>query len=270
MIVRSQEQMIVCIAQHDHAQLSGWIAACWGSKHVPSLPEPKSALITATLMHDIGWIPLDEKPLWNEAANEPYSFVNLPAAIRVHHYQVGVDQVERVDDYAALLCSLHYTTFFPPPSAVENQTVRKFLQNEQLRQQRLATRLEKAGRFEEVNRQAHDLALLKLWDSMSLYVALNEPGVSKSEEHPWYKDGLPPVTLEATGSTKVELRIQARWYDEERVVLDPFPFQDPLVYPLPVRKVSVEQIRQKGFETAYRMAATSIQMIRFIPEVEYV
>nr|WP_253735858.1 DUF3891 family protein [Paenibacillus sp. FJAT-26967] len=27
--------------------------------------------------------------------------------------------------------------------------------------------------------------LLKLCDELSLYVCLNEPGVSKDEEHPW-------------------------------------------------------------------------------------
>ncbi|WP_156430913.1 DUF3891 family protein [Paenibacillus sp. FJAT-26967] len=49
------------------------------------------------------------------------------------------------------------------------------------RQQRLKAKLNQPG---ESMIEQH-FKLLKLCDELSLYVCLNEPGVSKDEEHPW-------------------------------------------------------------------------------------
>lgn len=267
MIVRRRGESFVCIAQHDHAQLSGWFAAVWGNDRVPSLPEPRSALRLAAAMHDVGWIPLDQNPSWNDELDQPYSFTDFPAWERVKYYGRGVDLVQRLDDYAALLCSLHYTTFFPPPSEVEHYRVRQFLLDEARRQQELCQRLQRHGRHAELERRHHDLALIKLWDSMSLYVALNEPGVSKDQEHPWYKDGFSPVTFPDHARRPGQLgrlQMQVAWLDRDRVMLDPYPFDEPVSYMLPVRILSRQDIQRQGLAVAYRTAPIEMQLIRFV------
>lgn len=260
MIVREQDKSYIFITQHDHAQLSGWFAAFWGNDVVPVLPRPRAALQLAALMHDVGWVPLDQQPRWNESEGRPHSFATLPASIRVTYYRQGVDLVQRIDPYAALLCSLHYTSFFPSPSAVTDAAVREFLEDEYRRQKMLALELQHLRRHTELARTQHDLALVKLWDSISLYVALNEPGISKEEEHPWYRNGFSPVV---TGSG-ASLHLQARWLDRERILLDPFPLKEPSAYPLPIRVVSKEDVAKEGLVSAYNNAEVQIQVVRFV------
>jgi hypothetical protein len=145
------------------------------------------------------------------------------------------------DAFAGLICSLHYTSFFSDSEQEDPGTLaRDFVEMEQKRQHRLRDALRQQGREVELSREAFSLQLLKLWDDLSLYVALNEPGTPKAGEHPWYREGFRPTRLDPEGypDPSRALQFQAYWLDERRVALDPFPLRSPLPYPLPYRRVS--------------------------------
>ena len=240
MIIREREDEFICIAQNDHAQFSGWMAAAWGNARVPALDTRQAGLALATAMHDVGWIPIDEDPLWNEEAQRPYSFMDEPLAHKIPQYEEGVSSVVEADPYAGLLCSLHYTSFFPP-DAIDRlgPMADGYVARETLRQQNLIEALEAEGRSQALSRRDFDLRLLKLWDNLSLYVALNEPGTSKEDEISWYRDGFSPTAL-ASGADPT--RFIARWTDERNISLEPFPFRASLPYALPHRRVRKETI----------------------------
>ncbi|HEY8450293.1 MAG TPA: DUF3891 family protein [Bacillota bacterium] len=268
MIVRERSQEFVLIGQHDHAQLSGWLALLWGNERVAAPPPPRDALYLAAGLHDIGWVPLDRQPLWNQRAQRPYDFIDLPVEVRVEHYRQGLDLVEGLDAYAALLCSRHYLSFFPSQAAPGlSETERSFIGGERARQRRLQSQLQQSGRTRELARCDFDLALLKLWDALSLYVALNEPGSAKAAEHPWYRHGFPPLPPhpEGTDAPGQPLRLTARWLDDQRVALDPFPLREPATYMLPYKVVSKVEVARLGFPRALAQASEARQRVRFVP-----
>jgi hypothetical protein len=266
MIVRETPTHFICVTQHDHAQLSGWLAAHWGNEDLLVLsgePQHLRSLLLAAALHDLGWIPLDQSPHWNEKDRRPYSFMDEPLARKIPQYHAGVDFITAADPYAGLLCSMHYASFFPPkaletlgPEAVD------YVELEQRRQGNIHLILSAAGRNEQISLAEHDLGLLKLWDHLSLYVALNEPGCAKEDEHPWYRDGFPPTAL-TPGSEPV--RFTAQWLDEVRIALHPFPLRATLSYPLLHRQVAKRDIEIWGFGAAYQQARVLVQNIAFQP-----
>lgn len=263
MIIRETETEFICIHQHDHAQLSGWIAANWGNEQIPPLLEPKFPLILAASLHDVGWIPLDQKPVWNEEKKKPYSFMDEPLERKLSQYQKGVSRVEREDPYAALLCSLHYTSFFPYETRLKlGEPAITYVEKEQKRQKKLKAFLKKNGRLEELAKTQTDLSLLKLWDNISLYVALNQPSVPKENEHPWYKNGFSPIKLD---KTKKQIKFNANWQNEREIRLSPFPFESSLPYSLPFRKLNKNKIKTQNFHTVYHGASVSVQVLIFVP-----
>ncbi len=265
MIVRERRETFTLIEQHEHAQLSGRLAAHWGNQRIPAPPAPSEALILAAGLHDIGWRELDRHPAWDEAAQEPVAFKALPPSQRAPHYTHGIDQVEEHDLYAALLCSLHYVSFFPPDSeAAQDAQVAQFLAGEEQRQKQLRTKLQSAGRVAELGRLEFDLGLLKLWDHLSLYVALNHPGVPKKGEHPWYRKGFPP-TLLAYGAAE-RVRFWAHWLDNKHIAIDPFPFESHLNCKLAIRTITRAEISAVGIAAAYGQAPRNSQDFTFVPD----
>ncbi|GEM_PF-251859 len=259
MIIRETATGFTCITQHDHAQLSGWLAAVWGNPDIPC-PAAGGPLVLASALHDVGWIPIDQRPRWNERTSQPYSFRDEPLARKLPQYTAGVDLVARHDPYAALLCSMHYTSFMPSGGNNLSPETAAYLQNEHARQTQLRKTLTQTGRKADVARAEHDLSLLKLWDHISLYVALNEPGASKTREHPWYRDGFPPTALQPGGDP---VRFMARWLDKSRIALQPFPLRAKLPYALPYRQVPKAEIEQHGLERAFQNSPIQIQVIWF-------
>lgn len=258
MIVRERSDTFVLVSQYDHAQLSGWLAALWNE----TLPPPSGPLRLAGLLHDVAWAALDTQPMWNEAANRPYTFLDLPNAIKLPGYQMGVDQAEREDPYTGLLCSLHYPGLIPAFMRTDPE-IAAFLQAEEQRQARLGAALQAAGRQSELARAQQDLQLVRLWDEISLYVAMNEPGATKAEEHHWFRDGFSPLISQPDGSTR---RFHARWLDARRIALDPFPLTEPMAYGLPYRVVRKDATLRLGFTAAYGASPRFVQVITFVPE----
>lgn len=277
MIVRERERSFICIEQHDHGLMCGWFAQLWGGPHVPPLRNPAFPLQLAASLHDVGWLPLDAAPQWDRQAQRPYDFTTLPDTVKLPAYHAGIERVAAEDAYAALLCSQHYVSFMLPgapsssPSALPRaggDDATTFVSREIRRQGALLAQLQRAGRGWECWWSEHDLALLKFWDNLSLYVALNEPGTVKRDEHPWFRDGFGTLRLRDPERPErvTTLTVSARWRDRRTVALAPFPFRQPFRYPLTYREVEKALITDRGFTAAYRMTMPDVLVIAFVPD----
>ncbi len=270
MIVRNQPDHFILIQQHDHALLSGTFAENWGGHEVPALPEPEQALVLAVRLHDIGWQGLDAAPFWNPEMQQPYSFIDQPLDRKLVHYRLGIDLVQQEDLYAALLCSLHYTSFFPPDRLEAlGPAASSFLEDERVRQGEIERALLESGRTIEWRRRHFDLNLLKLWDDLSLYACLNEPGAAKTDEHPWYRDGFRAVQMayrpaDINGEISEPVRLLARWLDNKRIALSPFPLARALEVQLDYRRLSKKRIASLGFERCFEESPPLRQRIAFV------
>lgn len=210
MIVIEYGESYELIKQHDHALLAGEMASYAGKP--PFAPSTYRMILTAAL-HDTSWKESDEK-----FQDNPYSFTDYPMSQKLKLYKNGIDRMEQIDEYVALLTSLHYTAFFQPNGPDET---RQFLLEEKRRQEKLRAKF--PGENIELAHQQ-----LKMWDNFSLYVCLNKPGVSKEDEHPWFKNGIRAV--DASGKP---ILVEARWIDEKTVTFSPFPFVETWTATIP-------------------------------------
>lgn len=201
MIVIEYGEYCELIKQHDHALLAGEMASYAGKP--PFAFSTYRTILTAAL-HDTSWRESDEK-----FQDNPYPFTDYPMIQKLKLYKNGIDRMEQIDEYVSLLTSLHYTAFFHPNGSDE---IQQFILEEKRRQEKLR------AKFPDEN---IDLAhqQLKMWDNFSLYVCLNKPGISKEEEHPWFKKGIRAV--DASGNP---ITVEARWLDKNTVTFSPFPF----------------------------------------------
>ncbi|MGN7312360.1 DUF3891 family protein [Alkalicoccobacillus gibsonii] len=221
MIIRKQDQMFHCIRQHDHAYISGEIAKHW--------IEPVSeSVLTGVYEHDRAWIPLDEKVRVATNQQMPYDFISFPLEWKLAAYTKGVDEVEVHSPYSAFLCSKHYCSFFSG-SITSEPGVSEFLTHEENRQQSILNTLEVSPSASE---RSQDFTLLQFCDDLSLYICMNPPGIRKSDEVSWFKNGFAQLFPFAPKG------IQAEWKTESEIMLEPFPFKESLtltfsVYELP-------------------------------------
>src|SRR5699024_754726 len=111
------------------------------------------------------------------------SFIDFPVLPKTVLYTQGVDKVEEVDAYAAALCSTHYMRFMENNTNPEVQT---YMAHEKKRTKHILTNL-------AIDQATFDdnVSLLQFADNISLYVCLNETGVSQSNVHFFFKDGIP-------------------------------------------------------------------------------
>jgi len=178
MIVREDGDRLVLVRQTDHALLSGWLAAAWGAPPWTE-PRPYDASVAAARLHDLPWAAFDET-LPCRPDGRPYAFHEVARSVTTRLYVRGLDAVEAIEPYAALLASLHFSGFHadhwgwrrgqPPPQTAgeEGAAIRAFVDHELRRQARLRARLGVDG--------AGDRELmcgylwLQLWDRISLDV----------------------------------------------------------------------------------------------------
>lgn len=206
MIVRENGVFYTLIRQHDHGLLAGEMASHWGND---KFKKPSFKLMLTACLHDLSWIDSDTSLHWNEQENRPFDFTNLPFVNRLPMYKNGLDETEKLNPYGGLLTSLHYSSFLKKG---EDLNADRFLNGEEIRQKRLQDLF-----FEEP--VSVDLRQLQVFDKLSLYICMNEPGTSKKNEHPWYKDG-----IQATDRKGKRVTLRLKWLNERTVTLKPFPF----------------------------------------------
>ncbi|MCA1054415.1 DUF3891 family protein [Rossellomorea aquimaris] len=239
MIIRETNDSFIMIRQHDHAFLSGEIIKHFDHSLLPSSTHFND-LVYAAYQHDRSWIGLDDTPVWDDANNTPYTFADYPLLPKMAFYRIGLDEIERENPYAALLCSLHFHSFF---TKSKKEECLSFMKEERMRQSRLRSALPETD--EELLQQ--HFRLLQFSDDLSLYICLNEPGARKEEEHPWFKDGFKNTEWFNRGQGP----LQAEWGGTNTIKIDAFPFTRECRLTLTYKKVPKESIDEKGIAQAF-------------------
>jgi hypothetical protein len=252
MIVYEREHNFVMITQHDHAELSSQIAKHWKKDYFMG-EELKEHVVYGIREHDRAWIDLDDTPIWNDKNQVPFSFMDFPAKPKLYFYKKGIDEVETKDDYAALLCSLHYESFFR--GANHHEDIVRFSNGEKERQYSIKKRLN--IHRPEVLKFHFDL--LQFCDDLSLYVCLQEPGTKKEDEISWFKGGfqqLFPFTHHK--------KIMAHWIDKQSISLNPFPLEEKVELTIRIKEVEKRKIAELGIGDAYKETPFTVRKVRFI------
>jgi hypothetical protein len=256
MILRETPASWVLINQHDHARVAGIMAAHWNPEYIPT-PARWPQVLHAVEQHDRAWINLDQQLAWDAANQKPCSFIDYPLAPKLAAYTRGIDEVAQTNAYGALLCSLHYTTF---PDLETTPAGRAFRHNEEERQHKIKAALPVNGPQAEQLLHFH-LQLLKFCDGLSIYLCINEPGVSKAQEHPWYREGVPYSNFSFTPGK----RIQACWHKAQAVQVSPFPFGQAFTVTIPFRQVDKAQVQRQDGSQALPGAAYQHYQVQLIP-----
>lgn len=242
MIIRENEHSFIMIEQHDHALLARDLIKKWKDNRFwhDSLYED---VLYAIENHDRGWRMFDKQPFWNDAKAAPYAFTNFPTLAKTVLYKQGIDEVEAINPYAALLCSEHYIRFL---SHTKHKEAERFVKREQNRQERIISSL---SAFAETVFNWH-YELLKFADNISLYICLNEPGARKHEEHKFFREGIP--VAQSLLSTP-EGKVAAYWGNQDTICLDPFPFSEAFSIPVWSKNISRDSVADIGLLKSYEM-----------------
>lgn len=256
MIVREHDDEYIMIEQDNHARLSGEMASAWKNSLFAG-PTLRDSVEYAISNHDLGWKPFDKEPFWNDYKNMPYTFIDFPVPAKAVLYKQGVEEVAAEDSYAALLCSRHYARFLQNqklPEAV------KFVHEEELRQQRIIANM---TAFTQAEFNFH-YAMLQFCDNVSLYMCLNDPGVIKKEEHPFFKNGIPvPAAFDFFQGEKAQIQ----WKDEQTVEMEIFPFTDPINITLKQKTLNKDAISDNGLLKSYQAASWETKQVQLAPMV---
>ncbi|MCM3569268.1 DUF3891 family protein [Neobacillus mesonae] len=255
MIIREREDRFIMIKQHDHAKISGTIAQNWKNSYFNGM-DWKDEVILAIREHDCGWIEADSDPLWNIQQDKPYSFTDYPIESKTVIYKKGIDEVERKSKYASLLCSLHYISFLQNDGQF---AAKQFVTDERNRLRRIFYELGIQGDMKMESLVMDHLKILKFCDNLSLYICLNEAGVEKENEHPFYRNGFPEAFPFANNQL-----IHAYWLGQETVSLSFSPLYKEIQVFLPFKEVKKEVIRSNCISKAYTDTPELKRRVKFI------
>ncbi|WP_338448154.1 DUF3891 family protein [Niallia oryzisoli] len=255
MIVRERENEFILIEQDNHAIVSGEIMKKWmgslfhGKKY-------RQSVDYATRYHDYGWRLFDQQPFWNDHKQAPYTFANYPLSPKTVIYTFGIDEVEKHDPYAALLCSRHYSRFLLHDSST---AAAAFIEQERIRQQRIIESLE------DFDTDLFDFhyGMLRLGDDFSLYLCLNEPGVSKENEHYFFQNG---IALPKEPGKEVTEKMTLNWSDQHTVSIRPFPFEDKVSVKIIQKVISKKEIMRNGFIKSYEETPYEEVEVDIVPD----
>ncbi|MFD1631409.1 DUF3891 family protein [Pseudopedobacter beijingensis] len=239
MIVRESKDAFTLITQHDHATISGEFFLHFKKDFISA--EHYESLSFAIFQHDRAWLVPDAAPIWNDYLKRPYDFTDYPEELKVYFYKHGIEQVDRVNSYSALLCSLHYSSFF---KNALSEAGRSFYQREVQRQKHLMHKLKIKNEFIQ-----YQLQVLKFCDDLSLYVCLNRPGVPKSEEISMFKKGFENSEL---FNDKADAKIIASFSDRNALQFNYSPFVEKFDIKIPSKVMLKADIEKFGLLNVYQ------------------
>ncbi|MBP2079993.1 DUF3891 family protein [Oceanobacillus polygoni] len=244
MIVRERDHDFILIQQDHHAAISGDIVKQWKKDYF--LGEAlRSSVEFAAYQHDCGWKEFDKQPFLNDENGIPYSFYDFPVLPKIVLYKHGIDVVEQVDSYAALLCSEHYKRFLLNHTSLEAQ---EFVTAENTRQQAI---MDARNEFNKRLFNFH-YSIVQFSDNLSLYLCINEPGITKESEHSFFKEGIP---MSQALQEFCNAHLQLHWKNENTVVLDDFPFEQPFDVIIKLKVIPKVDLSAKGLVASYEEAA---------------
>ena len=252
MLVQELGDRLRLIRQQDHAQLSGALAHAWRDREGEPLPY---RVVWATGVHDAAWIRLDGRPILDPASGRPHDFHRLPLDRKLGPYRRGIERVAELDPYAGLQVSRHYCSFLHEGGRA-GEEVEAFLEDQRGRQTELRRRLPARLRGDAL--LDRELAHLKLFDTLSLYLCLTGPGVGPSTRPEWL---VPRDELETPSGRSVGLS----WRSEDELVLDPAPVRSELRLRIPYRELPASHGSQEELEESWRAADMQHREVRVLP-----
>ncbi|MFC5702399.1 DUF3891 family protein [Cohnella faecalis] len=256
MIAYNREHDFVMVKQHDHGQLAGELAKRLQPEIVGSNDRLEDFRL-AVSEHDSGWMDLDEVPLWNDVGNKPFGVEDLPLLLRLPFYRRALEKIAETSEYAALLVSMHYTTFQP---GVLSHMVGGFHERalpylERLKREQLEIRARlELMEGDRARLLEHHLNLLQLCDELSLYLCFQDPGTPKDKELLPYKDGFQRSVSFLDG-----VKLSAEWTEPGHLKLTPFPLCKPVQLTYAAKYVSKDRIGDIGLAAAYSEAPLQIR-----------
>ena len=188
--------------------------------------------------------------------HNPYSFLDYGEKLKLHFYKLGIEQVDQANSYAAILCSMHYASFYKD---CEHEPGKQFYDIEKLRQKHLINKL----KIRHERLLNYQLKILRFCDDLSLYVCLNKPGATKEEEVAFFKKGFSNSgVFHKNGATK----ITAEYKDNDRNIMkfNSSPFEEPFEIKIPLKRISKKLIKEIGLACAYEKVVTTTLIIKFI------
>ncbi|MBM7633483.1 DUF3891 family protein [Geomicrobium sediminis] len=229
---------------------TGQLARCWGDD-IRLKRSCFTAVVTACFEHDRGWQVEDHVPRFNESEAMPYDFTSFPDSLKIPLYEKGITEAALMNKRAGYLISQHLSSFYEAPT---DDLATKFKQQEEKRRRELWLSLDNQDDLR------YDLSVLRLLDEISLYVALNEPGVNKEDEWPWFKRG-----FSQTFSFLDDQTIEANWKDHQSVTLHPFPFRTTVTVPHNYRTVKKTNDSPDDFLKAFQTSSLQTLWVTFKP-----
>jgi hypothetical protein len=208
MLLRTDGNGVLAIAQPSHAWISGQLARAWGNERFPA-PDPWEEVCLAAEQHDIGWAEWDREPARDPQTGLPYGFIEMPVPTHIELWTAGPRKLIAQSRYAALLVSMHGLRLYrrrdlDQLSEADAARVRAYLDGERRFQGRLMASLrpEKAS-------VAQNSQLIWTWDFISLALCLD-----------WAPRSIRDVP---TNDEPVDLELRAV-EAPGRLGLDPWPF----------------------------------------------
>ncbi|SET13628.1 Protein of unknown function [Salinibacillus kushneri] len=253
MIVVSNGEELRLIDQHEHGKISGEIAKQMkndlflSSKRRPDVEY-------AISYHDYAWYELDQNPKWNDKTDKPYTFVDYPMQDKLASYERGIDFVQKNSEYAGLLCSLHYSSFFSSDST--NPAIRSFISREMDRRKQIKSR-----NRDDQNEKMLDFHFkwLQFCDDLSLYLCMNEPGAKKEDEVSWFRNGFRQTFAFAPDG------MVAMWKNQQAIYVHPFPFKKMFHVKIPFKILRKQELDDHHLANIYKDEKTFYYKISIQP-----
>lgn len=215
------------ITQHDHALLSGRLAAYWSDSRV-TLPEPIEQAIAGIAQHDSGWPLLDDSPRIHPDGS-PADFLNHTINEYITVWRASAEAASAYGPLAGYLVSAHSEALAAFSMQNESDAARAAVWRAYVHEQqdRRSNMAESAG-WSDRELAAADMGLLILqqMDRLSLLICCDPHVIQDSSRAPW-----------SQANRKLPLRVHGK--DDSTLVIEPWPFsQCPLIQHITVRKLS--------------------------------
>jgi len=91
------------------------VAAHWGNRRF-ARPAPRSEVLAAILLHDVGWTEFDDNP-GIDGDGRPVTFDRMPAAVHLDIWRASVRSTASFSRYAALLVADHFAALVESKTA---------------------------------------------------------------------------------------------------------------------------------------------------------
>ena len=221
MIIQRRATSIRLFGQHEHGLVSGVMAHHWvrGGRLSPEC-------IMAVALHDYAWVDEDASA-HGSPDHAPRDFLTLPTAEKVALYRDGIDALERIHPYAALMVSHHYSPFVVADDPTD------FRGTERARRARLGEAL---GVDPDGATVMADLDLLRLLDVFALYLPIAAPGSDVSSVPRWL--------TASPYLTRFDLKMG---FDEDGALrITPSPFDVPFEVELPYRELPLPPLKRSA------------------------